>query len=95
MLQVDAIERSQSLEAHAVARALEGSAMPEFYADIAFDANHQIALPMLIVQVLQREGEESVVFPREAVTDQHLAFPMPTWAQVSQLIIKSEVTGNR
>jgi hypothetical protein len=78
---VEAIERADSLETHAVARALRTANVSEFYGPIRFDANHQIAIPMLVAQVAEGETNEDIVYPSDAVTSGLMRFPMPSWAQ--------------
>jgi hypothetical protein len=76
-----AIEQAQSLEPYAVAAALESINVPEFYASLNFNQNHQINLEMLVAQIAEGNVEEEIVYPYDKVTTGSMVFPMPTWAK--------------
>jgi len=87
---VAAIEAAGTLETEAVAQQLAASSLREFYGDIAFDANGQITVGMLVLQAPDgassstHSGDpEMVVWPPEAraTANAVLAFPTPPWAQ--------------
>jgi hypothetical protein len=71
-----AIEHTQSLDPLVLAHAIENLAFPTIFANVTFDANHQIESDMLIVQ-MQKSDSSSVIYPSEAAKASFIK--LPSW----------------
>ena len=80
---VKAIELAGSLDRDAVAAQLRNLSLPEFYSDISFDANGQLAATMLVLQFQANASKglapEATITAPPASSMGELQFPMPDW----------------
>jgi hypothetical protein len=73
-----AIEHTQSLDPHVLAKAIKVLSFPTIYANVSFDANNQIGAPMVVIQQ-QRSDTSNVIYPSISEGGSVL-YPMPTWS---------------
>lgn len=95
---VKAVELADSMDQTAVAAALRTLNLPEFYTDISFDSNGQLAADMLVVQFQgnfsQQESPDAVIVAPDATMVTEIQFPMPDWPVRICWSTCSKVTGH-